>query len=179
MPLNLSGAVANGGASKKDSTPPAVKNPPFAPTGPRKVGKTDAEKFSKQVTKDISNAKCSASVQGKGRASQPCLTVDGLDGAAYVSEVPVKKGDWFNVELAEASTGTFYVKTGHCGSKDILIEGTVETSCDGQTWKRRGKFSRKTGECEFRIKDDVVKFIRILPTPRTPQILVVGEVTLK
>lgn len=148
------------------------------PAGTRKSGKTDAEKRQKLISKDISDAKCSASVQGKGRTSQPYLAVDGLDGTAYVSATPMKKGDWFKVELATPAVGTFCVKTGHLKAKDYLADGTVETSYDGQTWKRRGKFSDKTGECEFRIKEDVVKFIRILPGSKKPQELVIREITI-
>ncbi len=83
--------------------------------GPRPVGKTEAEKMERIVSKDISGARCTASVPGKGRASQPNLAVDGLDGTAYISAGPVKKGDWFKVEFPSIASGTLTVKTGTGG----------------------------------------------------------------
>lgn len=160
---------------------PSATQPPKAQPiaeGTRKIGKSDAERHQEQVAKDISDSKCSASVPGKGRDGQPCLAVDGLDGTAYTSASPMKKGDWFMVELATPSVGSFCIKTGHVNAKDSLQDGSVETSADGCKWKRRGKFAGKSGECDFRTRDEIVKFIRILPNPRTSQPLVVREITI-
>lgn len=175
-PLRPDLAATDDETEKPEAEPNAEK--PFTPSSPRRSGKSEVEKRQRLIAKDISKSKCSSSVQGKGRASQPYLAVDGLDGTAYVSETPVKKGDWFKVELPESTVGTVCVKTGHLKAKDYLADGSVETSYDGQTWKRRGKFEDRTGECEFRLKDEPVKFIRILPASKKPQILVIREITI-
>ena len=162
-----------------DGQPAAVLAGP-QPVGSRPAGKSEADKLKRVVTKDISSAVCTASVPGKGPASAPRLAVDGLDGTAYVSARPVKKDDWFKVEFPSTASGTIIVKTGASDGhgKDILRKGAVEVSFDGHTWKRRGKFSEKTGECELRLKTDVIKFIRIVPDPEKPQPLVIREISL-
>ena len=147
---------------------------------PRPTGKSSAEKLGETVSKDISKAKCSASVPGKGRASQPELAVDGLDGTAYVSATSVKKGDWFKVEFAEPISGTVTVKTGYANSTGMkkLTKGSVEVSFNGMDWKRRGKFADKTGECEIKLRTDVIRYLRILPDPEHPQELIIREITV-
>ena len=149
-------------------------------SAPRHVGKSSVEKIGETVTKDISKAKCTASVPGKGRASQPELAVDGLDGTAYVSGKPVKKGDWFKVEFAEPISGTVTVKTGFPKGQSIqkLTKGAVEVSFNGLDWKRRGKFADKSGECEVKLRTDVIKYLRILPDPDYPQELIIREITV-
>ena len=54
----------------------------------------------------------------------------------------------------------------------------MEVSFDGHDWRRRGKFSEKTGECELKLKTDVIKFIRVVPDPEKPQPLVIREISL-
>ena len=150
-------------------------------SGPKPVSKSDADKLKRVVSKDLSGARCTASVPGKAVDSMPDLAVDGLDGTAYVSAKPVKKGDWFTVEFPSVVNGTVTVKTGFGKGKDregLLRKGAVEVSSDGQTWKRRGKFSEKTGECELRLKSDVIKFLRILPESDKPQTLAIREITV-
>ena len=150
-------------------------------SGPKPVGKSEADKLKRVVSKDLKGAKCTASVPGKAADAMPELAVDGLDGTAYVSAKPVKKGDWFKVEFPSVVSGTVMVKTGFGkGGQKIgtLRKGAVEVSFDGQMWKRRGKFSEKTGECELKLKTDVIKFIRILPDPDKPQVLVIREITV-
>ena len=41
-----------------------------------------------------------------------------------------------------------------------------------------GRFSEKTGECELKLKTDVIKFIRILPEPDKPQTLAIREIAV-
>ena len=149
--------------------------------GPRPVGKSDAEKLQRVVGRDISSARCTASVPGRAADALPRLAVDGLDGTAYVSAKPVKKGDWFKVKFPSPVSGTVTVKTGFGKGREqrgALYKGTVEVSFDGQLWKRRGKFSEKTGECVLHLKTDVILFIRILPDPERPQPLAIREITV-
>ena len=61
-------------------------------SGPKPVGKSEADKLKRVVAKDLKGAQCTASVPGKAADSMPNLAVDGLDGTAYVSAKPVKKG---------------------------------------------------------------------------------------
>ncbi len=155
--------------------------PQPALSGPRPSGKSQAEKVARIVSKDLSGAKCTASVPGKAADAMPYLAVDGLDGTAYVSSRPVRKGDWFKVEFPSPVNGTLTVKTGFGTGKEkrgVLLKGHVEVSFDGITWKRRGRFSEKNGECEMRLKTDVIRFIRIMPEPDKPQTLAVREITL-
>ena len=165
----------------RDGSPVDDDVPAPVLAGPRPVGKSEAEKVARIVSKDISGARCTASVPGKAADVMPNLAVDGLDGTAYVSAKPVKKGDWFKVEFPSALSGTITVKTGFGkgGNKiGTLHKGVVEVSFDGQMWKRRGRFSEKTGECELRLKTDVIKFIRILPESDKPQTLAIREITV-
>ncbi len=157
-----------------------TKTTPPTLSGPKPVGKSEADKLKRVVSKDLKGAKCSASVPGKAADAMPELAVDGLDGTAYVSAKPVKKGDWFKVEFPSVVSGTVTVKTGLGKAKGtgVLYKGAVEVSFDGQMWKRRGRFSEKTGECELRLKTDVIKFIRILPDPDKPQVLAIREITV-
>lgn len=149
-------------------------------SAPRSVGKSAAEKMQETVAIDLTASKCTASAPGKGRASQPAMAVDGLDGTAYVSGRPMKKGDWFAVEFPSPVGGVIVVKTGHAGAaaKDKLAKGHVEVSTDGLEWKRRGHFSGKSGECEVKLRDDLVKFVRVLPEPDFPRELVVREIAV-
>ena len=164
-----------------DGRPVDADAPAPVLAGPRPVGKSDAEKMRRHVSKDLSGARCSASVPGRGADGAPHLAVDGLDGTSYVSAKPMAKDDWFKVEFPSIVSGTLTVKTGTGTGRNqtgLLRKGTVEVSFDGLTWRRRGKFSEKTGECEIRLKTDVIKFIRILPDPDKPQILPIREISL-
>ena len=170
---------ASSDAAEADGQAPSAPAPsPTRPSGSRPIGKSETDKLRKFVARDISSAVCTASVPGSGRESDPSLAVDGLDGTAYLSSKPVTKGDWFKVAFQSGVSGTVTVKTGDAKGRGFLKKGGVEVSFDGVRWKRHGHFSEKTGECEIKLKDDVIRFLRILPNPDEPQALAIREITV-
>ena len=93
----------------------------------------------------------------------------------------VRRVESLGGEFRSALSGTITVKTGFGkgGNKiGTLHKGVVEVSFDGQMWKRRGRFSEKTGECELKLRTDVIKFIRILPESDKPQTLAIREIAV-
>ena len=118
---------------------------------------------------------------GTMHCPMPFMNPYSTNSISMDSAKPVKKGDWFKVEFPSVVSGTVTVKTGFGNGREktgVLYKGAVEVSFDGQMWKRRGKFSEKTGECELRLKTDVIKYIRILPDPDKPQTLAIREITV-
>lgn len=176
-PAPTASEPARAGGDAAAPPPPRPNLSPVA-SGPRPVGRSEAEKLRKSVSRDISASVCTASVPGAGRDAEPALAVDGLDGTAYVSSRPMARGDWFQVAFPTRVSGTITVKTGDAKGRGLLAKGAVEISSDGVRWKRRGRFSGKTGECEIKLRDDVIRFLRVVPDPDRPQVLAIREISV-
>lgn len=123
-------------------------------------------------------AVCTASRPGRDAKSGPERAADGLDGTAYVSDAPMGRGDWFQIEFTEPVAGHFTIKTGLANGKGRLARGQVESSPDGHFWTRRARFQKNSGECEFDIPTRT-RFLRILPDETPPQTLAIREVGIK
>ncbi|MBQ7188315.1 MAG: hypothetical protein IJR99_02760 [Kiritimatiellae bacterium] len=127
---------------------------------------------------DSSGVVCTASITGRGRKTMPQFAADGLDGTAYVSATPAARGDWLVAEFPEPFAGNVTVKTGYRNGKGRLSSGRTEVSPDGKTWRYVGTFSRTTGECTFQTPGKI-RFVRVLPTPRQQEPLVVREISVQ
>lgn len=121
------------------------------------------------------SATCTASRPGRDDRSSPARAVDGLDGTAYVSEAPMGKGDWFQIEFAEPVSGRFSIKTGLADGTGRLAKGQVESSSDGRFWTSCARFRQSTGECSFEARTRI-SHLRILPEESPPRILAIREV---
>lgn len=136
-----------------------------------------SQKGSRTTSPIALSATCTASRPGRDDRTSPARAVDGLDATAYVSEAPMGKGDWFQVEFAEPVSGRFSIKTGLADGTGRLAKGQVESSSDGRFWTSCARFRQSTGECGFEARTSI-RFLRILPDGTPPQTLAIREVTL-
>lgn len=120
---------------------------------------------------------CTASCPGRDEKSAPERAADGLEGTAYVSEKPVGKGAWLQVEYPNGISGRLLVKTGFTDGRNRLMRGRVVTSVDGKSWNPCGHVSRETGECSATLRYRV-RFIRIMVDTDVPQAFVVREIAV-
>ena len=120
---------------------------------------------------------CTASRPGRDGGTGPERAADGLDGTAYVSDQPVGKGEWLQVEFPGGIAGRIIVRTGTSKGGQRLTKGHLAISTNGRTWERVGRFSRETGECTVTLRYKV-RFIRILPENDVLQTLVVREIAV-
>ena len=123
-------------------------------------------------------AHCTASHPGRDAGTGPERAVDGLDGTAYISEIPVGKDAWLQVEYPDGVSGHVVVRTGTSKGENRMAKGHLSVSFNGRTWERVGRFSRDTGECSATLRYKV-KFIRVIPQNDIPQELVVREIAVK
>lgn len=121
---------------------------------------------------------CSASVSGRDAGHGPERGADQLEATAYVSARPVSKGDWWKVEFLVPVSGRIEVWSGFKDGANRISAGRIETSSDGCSWTRRAAFSRKTGKATFSTSD-LIRFIRVLPEPAIPELLVIREVVVR
>ena len=121
---------------------------------------------------------CSSSRPARDERSGPDRAVDGLEGTAFVSLEPVGKGDWFQVEFDRPVKGTVCVKSGNTDGSGRLSSGRVEVSSDGKFWFRGGSFSRSSGNCRFEQRSPV-RFVKVLPEPKSPEILTIREIAVE
>lgn len=145
----------------------------FSKSTDRKKGSRAARREPQQV--DVSGAKCSSSMPGADAGHDVGHVVDGLDGTAYVSMEPVKKGDFVLVEFTEPLSGQVTVQTGDVYGKGRLSSGRVMVSKNGRSWFRGGTFSRRTGQCSFR-QGTKIRFLKILPEPSKAETLTIREI---
>lgn len=120
-------------------------------------------------------ARCTASAPERDARHRPEHAVDGLDGTAFVSGRPMGKGDWLQVEFESPVSGRIVVRTGDGSGRGTLSGGRVETSVDGRLWTRRASVSSRTGEARFS-EPGRIRFLRLLPEPKAPEVLVVREI---
>ncbi|MBQ9726400.1 MAG: hypothetical protein IJV65_02725 [Kiritimatiellae bacterium] len=140
--------------------------------GPRPVRSEPAPAETKPV------GICSSSIPPRDERSGPDRAVDGLEGTAFVSSEPVGKGDWFQVEFDRPVKGTVCVESGNADGRGRLSSGRVEVSSDGKFWFRGGSFSRSSGNCRFEQRSPV-RFLKVLPEPRSPEILTIREIAVE
>lgn len=118
-----------------------------------------------------------ASVEGKqGYSLAQCQ--DSLDGSWFESERPVQEGDWIQIERDEKDTKrvTFYF--GLPNGTMRPTRGHLEVSRNGIHWTRGTHYSEKTGTATMTLPSDI-RFIRFLPKPEHPEILVVRKILLE
>ena len=120
-------------------------------------------------------AVCTASKAGLDEKRGPERAADGLEGTAYVSAAPMGPGDWLQCEFKEPFTGKLRVKTGHADGTMRLSRGHVEVSANGKLWTRAATVSQKNGEAAFQQREPI-RFLRLLPEPRSPETLVLREI---
>ena len=137
-----------------------------------------AAKPGQQPAMDLSRRTiCSASIRGRDDRHAPERGADGLDSTCYISAEPMKTGDWWQIEFAEPISGKVVLQTGTAGGEGRLSKGRVETSIDGKSWSRRSSVSGKDGSCKF-VERDRIRFLRLLPEPRNPEILIVRNLSV-
>lgn len=118
---------------------------------------------------------CSASKPGLDARRNPERATDGLEGTAYISSAPMSSGDWWQCEFSSPFQGKLRVLTGLQDGTGKLSRGHVEVSSDGRLWVRTASFSTKTGEAVFSLQFPV-RFLRVLPEPRSPEALILREI---
>lgn len=114
---------------------------------------------------------------GRDSASGPDRALDGLDGTAYISASPMGQADSIDFSFEPAFQGTVLVKTGTIKGEFRLSSGYAETSSDGRMWSRVANVSRRDGVCKASVRSPV-RFLRIHPTPRNPEIVAIREIVL-
>ena len=126
----------------------------------------------------LTGPKCTASHPPVHYDNGPERGADLLHATYYMSWKEMKKGDWWMVEYPKPFSGKVTVYTGRPSGAGVLSRGRVETSGDGRIWGRRGVISRDTGSCSF-TQHEKARFLRILPEPAKPEILIVREVEVE
>lgn len=126
----------------------------------------------------LAKAKCSSSVPGKDSGHGPDRVVDGLDATAYVSESPVTKGDWLEIEFPESIKGKIRLCSGFRNGKSLLRSAFIETSSGDGRWRRVGAFSEKTGEASFAARFPV-KRVRAVYGGTKPVTMVVRKIVVE
>jgi hypothetical protein len=121
---------------------------------------------------------CGASRPGQDAKTGPERGADGLDGTWYASGTPMEgnRRDWWTVAYPTPVTGRITVTTGDKTGKGKLSKGDVEVSLDGERWTRVRSFS--DGVCSFAQKRPI-RHLRVMPLPKTPEVLVIREVTVE
>ncbi len=120
---------------------------------------------------------CSSSQPGRDERTGPERAADGLEGTAYISRDTVGKGDWFQVEFNRPFLGSLSVESGMSDGSGRLSKGRVEVSPDGKFWFNGGSFSRSSGNCKFEQRSPI-RFLRVLPEPRRPEVLTIREIIM-
>lgn len=126
----------------------------------------------------IVKSKCSSSVPGKDSGHGPDRIADGLDATAYVSERPVERGDWLEIEFPGPIKGTIRFCSGFRDGKSRLRSAFLESSKGDGKWRRIGVFSSKTGEATAVLRSPV-KCLRVVHGGPKPQTMVVRKVVLE
>jgi Predicted peptidase len=130
----------------------------------------------KRAAMFLEGASCTASKPGRDAGTGPERAADGLEATCYVSAEPFKRGDWWQMEFAEPVSGRIIAKSGNRdGSGRVASAMFVETSVDGESWTRGGRFSRASGECRFEQRSPV-KYLRVISESPSGEILVLREV---
>jgi hypothetical protein len=126
----------------------------------------------------IVKSRCSSSVPGKDSGHGPDRIADGLDATAYVSERPVERGDWLEIEFPGPIKGTIRFCSGFRDGKSRLRSAFLESSKGDGKWRRIGVFSSKTGEATAVLRSPV-KCLRVVHGGPKPQTMVVRKVVLE
>ncbi len=147
--------------------------------GPGRAAKvTGSASPRRRTPASIEGAVCTASKPGRDGGTGPDRAADGLEATCYVSAEPVRRGDWWQIEFAQAVSGRITVKSGYRNGTGRVVNARVETSFDGLRWQPAGRFRRDSGECAF-VPRASVKFLRVVSDSHSGETLVLRELEVR
>ena len=126
----------------------------------------------------LEGAACTAVKPGRDGGTGPERAADGLDATCYVSEKPLSRGDWWQIEFAQPASGRITVKSGYRDGTGYIKSAHVETSNNGSKWTIAGHFRRSNGECTF-VPLAPVKLLRVVSESQSGETLVLREVVVQ